>query len=231
MKLKNILNFQNQIKTILIKHIDHKNFISYSNKYFNKGKLLDIGCGNKRHKKYLVGKIDEYVGLDHEDTIHNLNGVDIIGTAYETNLRNDSFDYVLCNAVLEHLEEPQSAINECHRILKKDGICIYTVPLFWHLHEEPRDFFRYTNHGLTHLFKEQFEIIELYPGSGFWITASTMFCYYIDRFNFKIIRVTFIISIIQILIQILAFLLSKIKYKSIKGEEWTIMYTIVARKK
>ncbi len=133
-------------------------------KKYARGKLLDIGCGDKPMKTFFADTVTEHIGLDHESSIHGLDNVDIIGTAYDTKQPDDSYDTVLCTTVLEHLEEPEKALREAFRVLKPEGYAIYSVPLFWHLHEEPRDFYRYTKHGLRYLFeKAGFEITVLHP--------------------------------------------------------------------
>ncbi len=43
---------------------------------FAKGRLLDIGCGNKPYEGILKGKISEYIGCDIIQS--NLNKVDIL---------------------------------------------------------------------------------------------------------------------------------------------------------
>ena len=43
--------------------------------------------------------------------------------------QSDSFDFVLCNHVLEHVYDDELAIKELHRVLKKKGIAILQVPL------------------------------------------------------------------------------------------------------
>ena len=69
-------------------------------------------------------------------------------------------------------------------MLKPGGYALFTAPLFWHLHEEPRDFFRYTRYGLEHLFKGAgFELIEVRPLSGFVTTFITACGYYLQRFR------------------------------------------------
>jgi len=154
-----------------------------ASQYF-KGKLLDIGCGEK-WKQLLVGRwVDEYTGLDHQDTQHDASAVDIFGTADAIPVDDETFDSVLCTSVLEHVEEPQKAIAECYRVLKKGGYAVYTVPLIWPLHEEPRDFFRFTRYGLDHLFRQQgFKVIEITPLSGYWLTASALWAAYLRRFR------------------------------------------------
>ncbi len=144
------------------------------------GRVLDIGCGRKAKRHLLPPGVSEYVGLDHPDTLHDLAQADLVGTAYEIPVADASFDGVLCTAVLEHLEEPARAIAEAWRVLKPGGRAIYTVPLFWYLHEEPRDFYRYTEHGLRHLFSHaRFADLAITPASGFWVTFGSQLSYYL----------------------------------------------------
>lgn len=39
------------------------------------------------------------------------------------------FDLIICNQVLEHVPECSRAISELARVLKKDGVCVITVPI------------------------------------------------------------------------------------------------------
>lgn len=154
-----------------------------------RGRLIDIGCGEKR-KGLLVGDlVDEHVGLDHAESPHALDAVDLLGTAYDIPAEDASFDCALSTAVLEHLEEPGRALDETHRVLRPGGYAVYTAPLFWHLHEEPRDFFRYTRHGLRYLFEQAgFEVVEITPMAGYWTTACAQAGYYLQKFSFGPLR-------------------------------------------
>lgn len=154
----------------------------YGERYL-RGRMLDVGCG-KKTKTLLVGDlVDEYVGLDHVETKHGGGFADLQGTAYDIPAGDATFDSMLCTAVLEHLEEPLQALVEARRVLKPGGYAIYTIPFFWHLHEEPRDFFRYTKHGLRHLFKNaDLEVVHEEALSGFWVTWCTELGYYARRF-------------------------------------------------
>ena len=126
----------------LVNKIFEDNFIELTDTYI-KGKLIDIGCGVKPYKEMLSHLVTEHVGVDHHITVHDKSNIDLFGTAYQIPSQNDEFDSAICTAVLEHLEEPEQAIRECFRVLKKGGYAIYSVPFMWQLHEEPRDFFRY----------------------------------------------------------------------------------------
>ena len=46
---------------------------------------------------------------------------DIVGDIHELPLEDNSVDAILCSAVLEHVEEPQRAVKEMYRVLKKGG--------------------------------------------------------------------------------------------------------------
>jgi ubiquinone/menaquinone biosynthesis C-methylase UbiE len=207
-----------------------KKIREYAGRYL-KGRLLDIGCGEKK-KRFLIGDcVEEYVGLDHKDSIHNLTAVDIIGTAYDIPVLDNSFDSILCTAVLEHLEQPLLALKESFRVLKPDGHALYTVPLFWHLHEEPRDFYRYTKYGLEHLFKEAgFEVVEIVPLSGFWLTFGSEWSYYIKTVMGRVLSIfsRLLIVINNIVFPIADRIDMKFNHNSTK---WTWLYLVVVRKK
>lgn len=40
-------------------------------KKYAKGKLLDIGCGDKAYAKMTKPYVTEHIGLDHGDRLHN----------------------------------------------------------------------------------------------------------------------------------------------------------------
>lgn len=194
------------------------------------GRLIDIGCGDKS-KKYLVGEyVNEYVGLDHEGSIHDRSCVDMTGTAYEIPQLDRSFDCVLCTAVLEHLEDPAKALSEAFRVLKPGGFAIYTAPFIWHLHEEPRDFYRYSKYGLEYLFVQAgFEIVEIKPMAGFWITIGSEFNYYLSSVRSSPMKylIQGMVAINNLIFQILDNVDGKMKGKT---DKWTWMYLVVARK-
>ena len=44
-------------------------------------------------------------------------------------INDDTYDFILCNHVLEHIIDDRKAIKELYRVLKKGGIGIFQVPL------------------------------------------------------------------------------------------------------
>ena len=216
-----------EFKNILINSIHDRELKSSASRHL-KGKLVDIGCGTKPYKDLLSTYIQEHIGVDHESTLHDKSNIDLIGTAYQIPVEDASFDSALCTAVLEHLEEPEFALKECYRVLKTGSIAIYSVPFIWHLHEEPRDFYRYSKYGLKYLFeKTGFEIVELKALSGFWVTFGQLLVYNLYRFNRSLLRWIRLIDAMGLLIQAFSYLLDKID----KTEQWTWMYLVVVKKK
>jgi len=148
-------------------------------KQHGKGRLLDIGAGEKPWAELARPFVTEHVGLDHEEGPHPKHEIDLLGSAYEIPAEAASFDTILCTYVLEHLEEPARALAEARRVLTPGGAAIYTVPHIWHLHEEPRDFFRYTRHGLAYLFEQAgFEVLEIRALCGFPATFAQQLAYF-----------------------------------------------------
>ncbi len=216
-----------EIKNILINSLHDKQLISYIPKYVH-GRLIDIGCGTKPYKNLLSPYVKEHIGVDHENTPHDKSNIDIVGSAYAIPVESGSFDTALCTAVLEHLEEPEKAIQECHRILKPSGIAIYSVPFIWHVHEAPRDFYRFSNFGLKYLFeKVGFEIVEIKALSGFWVTFGQLLVYNLYRLNRGPFRTLRVIDAVGLIIQFISYCLNRFD----KTEEWTWMYIVIAKKK
>lgn len=216
-----------EIKNLLVNYGVERELKRCAAHYLH-GRLIDIGCGAKPYKALLAPYVTEHVGVDHEMTLHGKSNVDLFGTAYQIPVGDESFDSAVCTFVLEHLEEPELALRECRRVLKRGGMAVYGVPFIWHLHEEPRDFYRFSKYGLQYLFKKTgFEIVELKALSGFWGTFGQLFVYNLYRFNHGPLRWFGIIGAMGLVVQLISYGLDKID----KAEMWTHGYFVAARKK
>jgi SAM-dependent methyltransferase len=218
---------QNDPLNYLVNIIFEKKFNELAQKYLN-GKMIDIGCGVKPYREMLSGYVREHIGVDHEDCSHDQSNIDLFGNAYTIPVASEHFDSAICTAVLEHLEEPEQAIRECFRVLKKGGIAIYSMPFIWHLHEEPRDFFRYSKYGLKHLFeKSGFEIIDISPLSGFAVTFIQLHLYLVNgKLNKGVFKALGIFRAYLFCCNRLGMFLHKFD----NSTQLTWMYTVVARK-
>jgi SAM-dependent methyltransferase len=138
-------------------------------KTYATGKLLDIGCGNKPYESWTEGRISEYIGCDIVQS--SSNKVDVLCQANNISLESNSFNTILSTQVIEHVEDHQGMVNEAYRLLKSNGYFILSGPLYWNLHEEPYDFFRFTKHGFRYILeKAGFEVCEIVSNGGAWAT-------------------------------------------------------------
>ncbi len=137
---------------------------------FATGKLLDIGCGNKPYAALLEPKITAYTGCDIIQSSDNR--VDILCPANQIPVPDQSFDTVISTQTIEHVEDHQGLVNEAFRALKKNGYFIVSGPLYWPLHEEPYDFFRFTKYGFTYVLeKAGFSVVAINANGGKWSVA------------------------------------------------------------
>src|SRR3990172_8846081 len=113
-----------------------------------KGRVLDVGCGNKPYLQLFRERIDIYVGMELFKTEFR---ADVYGNGLALPFKDSVFDTVLLISVLEHMPEPGVAFQEVERVLVPGGSAIFIVPQSWGLHEEPDDYYRYTKYGLYYL--------------------------------------------------------------------------------
>jgi SAM-dependent methyltransferase len=79
--------------------------------------------------------------------------------------RDEAFDGVWIQAVLEHVLDPPAVVEEIHRVLKPGGIVYADTPFIQQVHEQAYDFTRYTLSGHRWLFR-RFEEIDSGPVGG-----------------------------------------------------------------
>lgn len=215
-----------QIKNWLIYKI-HDRALKRAAQRYASGRLVDVGCGIKPYKELFSPYVTDHIGVEHEQTLHGLSEADLVGTAYDIPASEKSFNTALLSAVLEHLEEPDICLREIYRVLAPSGVLILTVPFIWHIHEAPRDYYRYSKYGLDYLLKKAgFEVLEINALSGFWVTFGQLFVYNIQRFNRGPLRVLRLIDLFSMIVQLFALGLEKID----KTEDWTWMYIAIARR-
>jgi SAM-dependent methyltransferase len=68
-------------------------------------------------------------------------------------------DVVTIFEVLEHVKNPDKAVQNIYKILKKNDICLCSVPFNFHIHDEPNDFYRFTHYGLKYLFRNYKDVV------------------------------------------------------------------------
>ncbi len=85
-------------------------------------KILNIGCGNS----IIPGAVNlDWIKLPGVDVVHNLEK-----TPWP--FKKDEFDEVRAYSVLEHVDNFVKIMEEIHRILKPNGLCIIVGPYYMH---------------------------------------------------------------------------------------------------
>lgn len=97
-------------------------------------KALDIGCAFG-YVTELLKKIGyDVVGLDI--SVYAIKKAHemftycdfMVADACHIPIRSQAFDLVTCFELIEHIPRPKMVIEEVVRLLKKDGLCIWTTP-------------------------------------------------------------------------------------------------------
>ena len=161
-----------------------ESYVKKLNKKQSSGKFLDIGCATG----YMINKIDkisdwEVYGIELSKNPANF-ARDVLmlknithGDLFSANYPNDFFDCINISDVLEHVPNPIALLEECHRIIKPDGIIMLGVP---NGYNDSRGLIRYYNknkeagcHASGHIFffqKPTFELI--FKNTGFDIAKT-----------------------------------------------------------
>ena len=72
-----------------------------------------------------------------------------------------SFDFVVCDMVLEHVEgNPQKAVDEIRRILRDGGVAVLATAFIYRFHPAPGDFWRFSSQGLRLLFADFSRVLD-----------------------------------------------------------------------
>ena len=124
----------------------------------NPQRVLEIGSGKAEGGEYVYSMRPLFPGAA-EFVMSDINpeyGHDVVDvTTFEV---DKPFDAILCISVLEHLPEPRKAIERLHAAVRPGGTVVMGVPFAYPLHDEPADFWRFTEHGLRLLMEPLFEV-------------------------------------------------------------------------
>lgn len=113
--------------------------------------ILDVGSqGKDLQRTYPKGATLKSFDIDPN------SNADFLGDICEDNshiIPNKSFDVILLTDVLEHVCQPFNAVEEVLRILKPEGVVLFSSPLNCRIHGPVPDCWRFTEFGLQVLFR------------------------------------------------------------------------------
>jgi len=130
------------------------------------GIVLDVGSKDAPYKDNIPHT--EYMRLDMDP------GADphICCDIHDIRWQSDYFDTIIATELIEHLHDPQKAIQEIFRVLKPGGVCILSTRFMHAYHPDPIDYYRFSAESLNHLLKD-FSKVEIFPHGNrlqiFWM--------------------------------------------------------------
>jgi SAM-dependent methyltransferase len=95
--------------------------------------VLDIGCGDGYFASLVFNKplcagIDSDKKIIHEAKVRGFHQHVVAASAAEIPFPSGFFNTVISNCVLEHIIELDKALQEIHRVLRRGGHFVFTVP-------------------------------------------------------------------------------------------------------
>ncbi len=113
-----------------------KNYLDLVKKHLNKDSvILDAGCGEggvfSKSDLNKKGKRKTLIGIDLCKEKNPYVDKKFIGSLDKLPFKDNTFDIIICEWVVEHLEYPELVFNEFSRVLKKEGHLILFTPNVW----------------------------------------------------------------------------------------------------
>src|SRR5262249_30146170 len=85
-----------------------------------------------------------YTGVD----LRSGPGVDVVADVEDLPWRDGSFGTVLALSTFEHVPHFWRGFDEVHRVLRPDGVFLVASPFYFHIHNHPNDYWRFSPEAL-----------------------------------------------------------------------------------
>ena len=132
-------------------------------------RVLDAGAGEGQYCAHF--RKARYVGVDLGvgDATWDYGQLEAVCDLNFLPFCDGVFGAALNVVTLEHLQDPQLALTEIARVLRRGGKLLLVAPHEWEVHQSPHDYFRYTRHGLELLLRRAgFGEIRIEPVGGYF---------------------------------------------------------------
>ncbi len=141
----------------LSKKISRKNLYKFICNELNKRteiNCLNIGSGGPI-EELLKKEVKNYYSIDIDQSRKPNEIMDVCSKDFKVNFNPN---LICIFETLEHCQNPIKAVDNIHKTLDKGNVCLASVPFNFHIHDEPNDFFRFTEYGCKLIFKNFSEV-------------------------------------------------------------------------
>jgi len=202
--------------------------------------VLDVGAGSAPYRTLFAHcnyKTHDFSQLS-KSQLRGKNGyfeIDYVSDIVSIPVENESFDFILCTEVIEHVPYPIEAIKEISRVLKPGGKLFITAPLGSGLHQEPYHYYG----GYTPYWYEKFltdngmKLISIEPNKGFYSFLSQELLRFLYRSvslnrlsNILLLPLTLFLVLPSLLLPLFASFFDKWD----TNRDFTVGYHVVAEK-
>jgi ubiquinone/menaquinone biosynthesis C-methylase UbiE len=127
------MSYKNQYFSYLKKRslrsfIYRKYYVYPKYKFYTKGQLLDVGCGIGE----ILGYYQNSIGVDiNSACVNYCKSIGLKAKVMKSDklpFKNEKFDTVMFDNVLEHIDNPTKIIKEIYRVMKKNSYLLVGVP-------------------------------------------------------------------------------------------------------
>jgi SAM-dependent methyltransferase len=133
--------------------------------------VLDAGAGDQPYRSLFSHCSYEAADFERVDKVYAVSTY--VCDLASIPVPDNRFDAIVFNQVMEHLPDPLSVLREFKRVLKPGGRMICSAPFFYEEHEQPYDYYRYTQFSWRLLMREAgFQIDSLEWLEGYWGTVA-----------------------------------------------------------
>ena len=117
-------------------------------------RLLDAGAGEAQYA--CLFRDFRYVAVDLGigDETWGYDALDAVAALERLPFPDNTFDAALNIVTLEHVREPKAVLAEIARVLRPGGRLLLVTPFEWEEHQQPHDYYRYTQYSLNYLLQE-----------------------------------------------------------------------------
>ncbi|MBV8904885.1 MAG: glycosyltransferase [Acidobacteriia bacterium] len=149
-----------------------------------RGNVLNAGCGERDITRFLMEHGAESVeNCDAKTSIPNAICCDLGNVPRPAN----TYDSILCNAVMEHVRDVDAVMRELRRLVKPGGHLVVSIPFLQPHHG--LDFRRYTREGMLELARAyELELVVILPVNSIAQTVTWIVWAYLEEKRKRVLQ-------------------------------------------